>query len=506
VLPPKYVSDSQGSLAIHHYTGYCLTSTILQLLKKTAVYSLLLLAAAPTPPPVTMQVLVEFLSALASLGVTPPHSLLTTLTRCLKEQCGSLTAMQLAAAMAALNVLQLEVDRLLLTTYFDRAAAAAVQASPADMAFVLQSLVAAGPAAAPPQEWLVNYLAAVRSKLVNADPGSLAGILWAAAKLGGQPPVDWVNAAVSRGRQLLGSNYMEAGKYLDVDFVPPLDLVQLSDAVWGLVKLGADRKQLQPLTNMLVSKTHDRLSQLSPGQLVGVTWAVSRCGVALTQKWVNQLGSTLGPALEGLTDAQLSDLLVALTWQTGCGAGAAAAEAVTAAAAAAEPAAAEGAATAAAAAAAAEGAEGAADGTTTTLSTTSSSSSISGDKRGSFGACSGSTTTCPDELTRPLMQQVNARLDRLTAVDLALTVHLLAHHDTSDVVPPPAVLQRYCADVAVDWSKQSNGSLVESAAAVAVLLQMQGGSTAGLVLAVQEGWLEEWLGQWAAAVADRWVG
>jgi hypothetical protein len=399
--------------------------------------------------------------------------------------------MQLAAAMAALNVLQVEVDRLLLTTYFDRAAAAAVQASTADMAFVLQSLVAAGPAAAPPQDWLAAYLAAVRSKLVNADPGSLAGILWAAAKLGGQPPVDWVNAAVARGRQLLGSNYMEAGKYLDVDFIQPFDLVQLSDAVWGLVKLGADRKQLQPLTNMLVSKTHDRLSQLSPGQLVGVTWAVSHCGVALTQKWVNQLGSTLAPAVESLTDDQLSDLLAALTWQTGCAAGAASAQAVTA----------EGpaATTAAAASPAAAGAGGATDGTPSSSSTSSSGRS------GGFGSCPGSTTTCPEELTRPLMQQVNARLDRLTSADLALTVHLLAHHDTSDVVPPPAVLQRYCADVAADWSKQSNGSLVESAAAVAVLRQMQGGSTAGLVLAVQDEWLGEWLGQWAAAVADRWV-
>ena len=398
------------------------------------------------------QVLIDFLASLCVISTPAPQPVISTITTLLSERATDLNPPQLATAMSSLNKLAVAVDQSIIRSYWVKAQEAAVAggATASDMAVVLTSLVTAGSSATPSQEWLKQYLAVAADKLAVADAESLAGIVWATAKLGGQPSQRWLQQAVAAAKGKLGSHYMESGRYLgDTSYSAPFTLPQLADAVWGLVKLGAASGQIMPLTNMLVSKSHERLSQLDPSQLVGVLWAVSECRVSLTQKWMNQLGVILAPEVSALTLTEVQDVLTALTWQCGCSRQAA-------------------------------------------IEATSSSSS-----NGSSAAC-----YCCEPLLKAVAGQTSARLQQFTAADVSMAVAVLAHHGSEAVAVAPAVLQRYCEDRSTHWSKLTDVALVESGVAVAVLSRHSSSSSSSSG-GDGGGWLQQWVQQYAEAVATR---
>jgi hypothetical protein len=408
-------------------------------------------AAAAT----AVQVLIDFSASLCVISTPAPQPVLETITSLLAQRAEDLSPPQLATAMSSLNKLAVAVDQSVIKSYWVKAQQAAVagSATAQDMAVVLMSLVTAGTSATPSAEWLQQYLAVAADKLAVADAGALAGILWATAKLGGQPSQRWLQQAVAAAKGKLGSHYMESGRYLGgTSYTMPFSLAQLADAVWGLVKLGVASGQIMPLTNMLISKSHERLSQLNPSQLVGVLWAVSECGVSLTQKWMNQLGIILAPEGEALTLTEFQDVLTALTWQCGCSRQAA----------------------------------------IDSISTSSSSSS------GSSAPC-----YCCEPLLQAVASQTTARLQQLTTADVSMAVAVLAHHGSEDVAIAPAVLQRYCLDRSTDWSKLPDVALVESGVAVAVLSKLSSSSSSSSSGDDGSDWLQQWVQQYAQAVVER---
>jgi len=131
------------------------------------------------------------------------------------------------------------------------------EASPADVAAVLTSLAttarndgAANTTASADKsldaEWVAQYTAAARSKLPAADAQSLAALCSAAAALGAAPSREWLGAAASAVRALLGSGFADAGRIKNVPgWRRPFDLPQLVDAVWGLAKMGARGQEVR---------------------------------------------------------------------------------------------------------------------------------------------------------------------------------------------------------------------------------------------------------------------
>jgi hypothetical protein len=436
-----------------------------------------------------VSVLVTLLSALGQLSVkatvTVPEELLGQALGLVKAVLDQLDAGHIAVAMSALKQLQLDPDDSLMKGYLDRAAAAAVAgaASPNDMATVLQSVAAAG--VVPPVDWYQQYLAAVRQQLAAADSASLAGICHAAAAVaeagrqhstssssgdggGYDPDSGFLKLLVSVANSRVGSSYMDAARILSSpDYKAPLSLGGLADCCWGLLKLGAAPSAVQPLIHMLVSKSYDRLSQLSGTQLAGVAWAIACSnsssssskkggssgsgGIKLPSKWLNQLASAAAPEAKTLNPNQLSDFIWGLGQLY-------------------------------------LGAEGYISGTEGLATTSTSSTAV---------AVAGSSSVEPvQQLLRAVLAQVNSQAQALTSADdVGTLVNLLAQFDCPAT---GTILQRYCANVAQDWAGLSDAAVADAAAAMALLGQQQqqegdGGSVVGA----------EWLSGLAAQVLAR---
>lgn len=422
-------------------------------------------------------VLVSLLSALGQLsvkaGVSAPQELLNQALYQVKSILEQLDAGQIAVAISALKQLQLDSDDSLMNGYLDRAAAAAAAgtASARDMATVLGSVAAAG--VVPPVEWYRSYLAAVQQQLGGADSVSLVSICHAAAALAVagrqhssssyEPDATFLQELVAVANSCIGSSYMDAARILSSpDYKAPLTLSGLADCVWGLLKLGADPPAVQPLVSMLISKSYDRLSQLSGQQLAGVTWAIacsnsrssgsgrkggsssstrrggsSSGGIKLPGKWLNQLAVAAAPEAGTLNPVQLSDFV----WGLG----------------------------------------------KLYLSADGYNSPSEGDTSSTPVAAAGSSSAEPvQQLLRAVAAQVDAQSQvAASAGDVSTLVDLLAQFDCP---ASSSLLQRYCADVAANWQQLPDAAVADAAAAMAVLARAQG-SGAGSSAVGQE-WLE----------------
>jgi hypothetical protein len=432
-----------------------------------------------------VSVLVTLLSSLGQLsvkaGVTAPSDLLDQALGHVKAVLDQLSAGQIAVAMSALKQLNLDPDDTLMSGYLARAAAAAAAgaASPRDMATVLQSVAAAG--IVPPAEWYQQYLAAVRMQLTAADSESLAGICYAAAALADTaqqrsssngkssnssyvPDAGFLKQLVSVCNSRIGSSYMDAARILSTpDYRAPLTLSGLADCCWGLLKLGAVTPAVQSLINMLVSKSYDRMSQLSGRQLAGVVWAIATSnsssssrggsrkggsssggGTKLPGKWLNQLAAAAAPEVRSLNPGQLSDFIWGLGQLY-------------------------------------LGAQGYINASDPAVSSTSSDSPVA----------AGSSSTEPvQQLLRAVAVQVYAQLQQqTTAEDVGTLVKLLAQFECS---ASSVLLQRYCADVASSWLVLSDAAVADAAAALATLARpaAAGSSSSSSSGVVNQEWLD----------------
>lgn len=449
-----------------------------------------------------MGVLVGLLSALGQLsvkaGVAAPEELLGQALGQVKAVLHQLDAGQIAVAMSALKQLQLDPDDSLMKGYLDRAAAAASAgaATPRDMATVLQGVAAAG--VVPPVEWYQQYLSAVQQQLAAADSDTLAGICHAAAALaesgrgsssssgGGdgdssssssyEPDAGFLKDLVSVAKSRIGSNYMDAARILSSpDYRAPLSLCGLADCCWGILKPGAAPSAVQPLVSMLISKSYDRLSQLSGSQLAGVAWAIafsnsrlskvssgssssSKKGssgggggsIKLPGKWLNQLAAAAAPEVKTLHPQQLSDFVWGLGQLY-------------------------------------LGADGYSCGT-------------EGGATSSPVAAAGSSSAEPvQQLLRAVAAQVDSQSQEHTsAADVSTLVNLLAHFDCP---ASSTLLQRFRAVVAGSWCHLSDAAVADAAGAMAVLSKLQGTGGSSSSRAVQGSWLDGL----AEQVLQRWV-
>lgn len=439
-------------------------------------------------------VLVSMLSALGQLSVkvtvTAPQELLGQALGQVKAVLDQLDAGQIAVAMSALKQLQLDPDDSLMRGYLDRAAAAAAAgaASPSDMATVLQSVAAAG--VVPPVEWYKQYLTAVQQQLAAADSDSLAAICHAAAALaeagrhssssssrggGGsyEPDPAFLKSLISVANSRIGSNYMDAARILSSpDYKAPLSLSDLADCCWGLLKLGADPTAVQGLVSMLISKSYDRLTQLSGSQLAGVTWAIansnsranssrSRKGgsggsIKLPGKWLNQLAAAAAPETKTLNPSQLSNFIWGLG-QLYLGA---------------------------------DGYSSSTDGSPAATNSTVAA------------AAAGSSSVEPvQQLLRAVLVQVNSQPQQLTsASDVSILVSLLAQFECP---ASNALLQRFSADVASGWGGLTDAAVADAAAAMAVLAKPQGAGSSSSSSSSGYAVSEEWLAGLAEQVSER---
>jgi len=433
-------------------------------------------------------VLVSLLASLGQLSVkaavAAPSELLTEALADVKSVLDQLDAEQIATAMAALKQLDLDPDDSLMSGYLDRAAAAAAAgaATPRDMATVLQSVAAAG--VTPPVEWYLQYLAAVQQQLQAADSDSLAAICHAAADLAVagrqqssssssssyQPDAGFVKDLVSVANSRIGSSYMDAARILSLpDYKAPLTLSGLADCCWGLLKLGAQPPAVQALVSMLVSKSYDRLTNLSGLQLAGVSWAVACCnswssnsgrkgssaGIKLPGKWLNQLAAAAAPQAKSLNPGQLSDFI----WGLGK------------------------------LYLAAEGYSSSTEGPSNTNSTV---------------AAAGSSSAEPvQQLLRAVAAQLTSQPQEATsAEDVSILVNLLAQFDC----PASGVLlQRYCADVASDWQQLPDAAVADAAVAMAVLARPSAGSSSSSSSGIGSSSCvgQDWLSRLAQQVLQR---
>jgi hypothetical protein len=384
--------------------------------------------------------------------------------------------------MAALKKLNMDPDDRLMGSYLERAAAAAAAgtATARDMAAVLQSLEAAG--VVPSAEWLAGVLAAVKPQLAGADSQTLADICHAAAALtaagnASSSSRDSVSNSYSPDPKLvaeltaaalgrIGSNYMDASRILNTpDYKAPLNLSGLADAAWGLVKLGANPKDLQPLINMLIGKSYDRFSQLNARQLGGAAYAIARCSsssgnaaaVKLPGKWLNQFAAAAAPGVQQLSKPQLSELI----WSLGK-------------------------------------LYLSADGQYSTGSGSSSSSSEGSNSSSSNSAAAGSSigrsSNVPvQQLLRAVASQFNMQLldtqqqqqQGPGQSEVSTMVNLLTKFDCS---ASRQLLQRFTADVAGAWGQLSDAAVADAAVAVAVLVGPNSSSSSSSI--VPDGWMQ----------------
>ncbi|KAF6262386.1 hypothetical protein COO60DRAFT_1636055 [Scenedesmus sp. NREL 46B-D3] len=443
-------------------------------------------------------VLVSFLHALSQLAAPAPPDVLAEVLAQLQAGVERLSAVQISGAMAALKRLGMDPDDQLMGSYLERAAAAAAAgtATAADMAAVLQSLAAAG--VVPSAAWMRGFLAAVQQQLAGADSQTLAAICRAAAALteAGQassssssrsssssdssysPDPRFVSELAAVATSRLGSSYMDASRILNTpDYKAPLNLSGLADAAWGLVHLGAKPKGLQPLINMLISKSYDRFSQLSPQQLCGVAWAIARCSgsggasaAKLPSKWLNQFAAAVGPGVQQLTKPQLTELIWALgrlylsangQYTTGSG----------------------------------SSSSGSSSSSTEGSSSSSSSSSTSSSTTTNSVMAGSSIGRSSDVPVQQLLRAVASQLDSQLLeqqqgpgqTEVSTMVNLLTKFDCS---ASRQLLQRFCADVAGAWPQLSDAAVADAAVAVAVLVGA-GSSSSSSSSIVPPGWMQD---------------
>jgi putative intracellular protease/amidase len=433
--------------------------------------------------------LVSLLHALSQLPVQAPPGVLSELLSQLQIIVDRLTAVQISGVMTALKTLNSDPDDQLMGSYLQRAAAAAAAgtASAKDMASVLQSLAAAG--VVPLGDWLREFLTAVQQKLAAADSQTLAAICHAAAALtiAGQertaqdvaashsssssykPDPKFVGELVAVATSRLGSSYMDASRILNSpDYKAPLNLSGLADAAWGLVQLGANPKDLQPLINMLINKSYDRFSQLNVQQLCGAAWAIARCSsssnaaaVKLPSKWLNQFAAAAAPGVQQLTKLQLSELIWALGKLY----------------------------------LSADGQYSTGSGSTSSSSNEGSisSSSSSSANSATAGSSIGRSSDVPvQQLLRTVASQLDTQLlDQQQQQqgpgqsEVSTLVNLLTRFDCS---ASRLLLQRFCADVAAAWGQLSDAAVADAAVAVAVLVGPSSSSSSSSIVPV--GWMQ----------------
>jgi hypothetical protein len=395
--------------------------------------------------------------------------------------------------MSALKKLNMDPDERLMGSYLERAAAAAAAgtATAKDMAAVLQSLEAAG--VVPSAEWLGRFLAAVTPQLAGADSQTLAGICHAAAALtiAGQassssssvgnsysPDSKLVAELTAAALSRIGSSYMDASRILNTpDYKAPLNLSGLADTAWGLVQLGANPKDLQPLINMLISKSYDRFSQLNVQQLGGAALAIARCSssgnaaaLKLPGKWLNQFAAAAAPGVQQLSKPQLSELI----WSLGKLYLSADAQYSTG------------------------------SGFSSSSSSEGSSSSSSSTNSATAGSSIGRSSDVPvQQLLRAVASQLNTQLldtqqqqQGPGQAEVSTMVNLLAKFDCS---ASRQLLQRFCADVAGAWGQLSDAAVADAAVAVAVLVGPGSSSSSSSIVP------DEWMQSLAEQVHNRWV-
>jgi hypothetical protein len=261
---------------------------------------------------------------------------------------------------------------------------------------------------------------------------------------------------------------MDAARILSSpDYRAPLSLSGLADCCWGLLKLGASPSAVQPLVSMLISKSYDRLSQLSGSQLAGVAWAIAfsnsrtssnsssgkkgssgGSNIKLPGKWLNQLAAAAAaPEVKTLHPQQLSDFVWGLgqLYLSADGYG--------------------------------SSTEGGAAATSSPV------------------AAAGSSSAEPvQQLLRAVAAQVDAQPQEhaSAAADVSTLVNLLAAFDCP---ASSSLLQRFRAVMASSWQQLSDAAVADAAGAMAVLSKQQGtggggSSSSSSSSAVQDSWLD----------------
>jgi hypothetical protein len=275
---------------------------------------------------------------------------------------------------------------------------------------------------------------------------------------------------------------MDASRILNTpDYKAPLNLSGLADAAWGLVQLGANPKDLQPLINMLISKSYDRFSRLNVQQLGGAAYAIARCSssgnaaaVKLPGKWLNQFAAAAAPGVQQLSKPQLSELI----WSLGK------------------------------LYLSADGQYSTSSGSSSSSSSSSEASSSSSSNSATAGSSIGRSSDVPvQQLLRAVASQLNTQLldtqqqqqqqqqqQGPGQAEVSTMVNLLAKFACS---ASRQLLQRFCADVAGAWGQLSDAAVADAAVAVAVLVG-PGSSSSSIV---PDGWMQSL----AEQVHNRWV-
>jgi hypothetical protein len=279
-----------------------------------------------------------------------PEELLDAAVAALGAAQDRLGARDIATALAALRALGTNPGDGLMHSFLSRAADAVVSggASPADAADTLASLAAAG--VVPGAVWLREYLVGCVPLLPLASGTELAVLARGAAELvlsvgdasstntnsssssshnnsSVLPPAPFLDGLVAVIDARLGTGFADAARILSAaEYRPPLSLPQLADVCWAALRLGSPVRPLRRAVSLLLSKSYDRLSLLSPTQITGAAWAIaaarrgssgsssssSDSSLRPPSKWLNQLCAAAAPGVPALTGRELSELTCAL--------------------------------------------------------------------------------------------------------------------------------------------------------------------------------------------------
>jgi hypothetical protein len=211
--------------------------------------------------------LCALVSALAAWGAAPGEAWLERFEGRAYQACTDASGDQVATFVWGFAQLGHRPD-LALDALLDAAADALPGYSPASMAGIVWAL--AKLEAPPPQAWAQALLRASRAQLLQFPPAELAKLLWGLAKLGLRPGAEWMGAFLAAAQVQLGG------------FGPK----SLSLAVWALATLGyrPDRAWLQALERQAAAQ----VAQFGAQEMTCLLWGMAQ----LTQRRQEELLSS----------------------------------------------------------------------------------------------------------------------------------------------------------------------------------------------------------------------
>lgn len=146
----------------------------------------------------------------------------------------------------------------------------------------------------PSSDWLEACLDVVSSRFDSLWPQHLANIMWALASLGCLPDRTWMSQFYKASFQILNS------------FTP----AELAITIWSLATL-----RIQPSDQWLdefFDQTEVQLNRFGSRDLALTGWALGKMGLRPPQTWMRRFGTAVLAVKQGLTKAQVKQLMYAL--------------------------------------------------------------------------------------------------------------------------------------------------------------------------------------------------